>query len=558
MYLLKKIKLSSLLLSLIFLLPSTQSFLFSDQSPPPTNLEYSFFQTGIGSIDLKIVLKFTGNESGKSSLTLPSSWGPQVKLYEEIYDLNSSTCEILDTDQPHVKEIHYAPHNEVSIEYKVRLVDDKKLDFENRFKSFGSEDYFFATGNSLLIILDSSDTESHVSLNWEGLPASWNLANSYGVNQLKQDLFIQTSKLTDTTFCGGDFEILESNNLLNPIYIALRGDAIPSKKDFLRLVESIIQSQRDFWNDHSDPHYLITVLPIDRENSYSGVVLTNSFNLILGKMEGMLEILTDLISHEYFHNWNGKKISSSEPEGSMYWFSEGFTDYYSFKLNYQYGLLEKSEYVGKLNTLLGEYYSSPVLQKGNDGIKNHFWEDPSYRRLPYIRGCTLALYLDSIIKDRSSELYSLDNVMYDLHDLVQETKKPFSIKDFYNLCAKYLSSEDIELVKGIIENGDIVPLDENMLGSDYDIEWTDYFGFYLEKSLKQGVIQGVYNDNSANQAGLQNGMKIVDWSKNENIISVDVLFKSGETKLITYELESTGKIPQFINKSDSSYFNNVP
>ena len=548
MHLLKKIKLSSLLLLLIFLLPSMQSFIFSDESPPLTNLEYSFFQSGIDCIDLKIVLKFKGNELGKSSLTLPSFWGPQVKLYEEIYDLNSSTCEILDTDQPHIKEINYAPHDEVYIEYKVHLVDEKKLDFKNRFRAFGSENYFFATGNSLLIIPDSSDTESHVSLNWEGLPANWNLANSYGVNQLKQDLLIQTSKLTDTTFCGGDFEILESNNLLNPVYIAVRGDRIPSKENFLSLIESIIQSQRDFWNDHSDPHFLITVLPIDRKNSFSGTVLINSFNLLLGESEEILDLLRDLISHEYFHNWNAGKISSSEEEGSMYWFSEGFTEYYSYKLNYQCSLLEKKEYVGKLNAILGEYYSSPVLQEGNDEIKNRFWENPSYQRLPYIRGCTLALYLDSIIKSKSRDLYSLDDLMHDLHDLVQETKGPFSIKDFYNLCTKYLSAEDIELVKSIIENGDIVPLNENMLGSDYYLEWTDYFGFYLEKSLKQGIIQGVYNGNSANQAGLQNGMKIVDWSKNESTISVRVSFKNGDAKLIVYELGPMEKIPQFIDR----------
>jgi predicted metalloprotease with PDZ domain len=64
-----------------------------------------------------------------------------------------------------------------------------------------------------------------------------------------------------------------------------------------------------------------------------------------------------LISHEYFHTWIGgdQGLKMPAPDEIYKWFSEGFTDYYSFKLVKLMGTISNEDFLSYINQYLREY-----------------------------------------------------------------------------------------------------------------------------------------------------------------------------------------------------------
>ncbi|EER21850.1 MULTISPECIES: M61 family metallopeptidase [spotted fever group] len=141
-----------------------------------------------------------------------------------------------------------------------------------------------------------------------------------------------------------------------------------------------------------------------------------------------------LLAHEHMHNWTGKKIRNNL-EGLNYWWSEGFTDYYSRVLALRSSVITLEEFIEEFNQFFEDYYLSPVINEYNSKIKDDNWKDYAVEKLPYYRGFVLALYLDSLIKENNKSK-SLDNVMLDLFKTSKEQE--FSSDYFKKIVKNYV------------------------------------------------------------------------------------------------------------------------
>ena len=56
-----------------------------------------------------------------------------------------------------------------------------------------------------------------------------------------------------------------------------------------------------------------------------------------------------LFAHEHFHSWTGGKIRNNEQEELNYWWTEGFTEYYSRVLALRSGGLSIEEFINDCN-----------------------------------------------------------------------------------------------------------------------------------------------------------------------------------------------------------------
>ena len=402
----------------------------------------------------------------------------------------------------------------------------------------------------MFVIPAEQDSKMAITLKWNDIPKDWKIANSFGQEQVLQEIVVFPNDLHSGAFLAGDFQIIECNPGTNPVYIAIRGKWPFSADEFTALVEQIFISQRDFWNDHKFPYYLVSVVPIDAKNSTGGTALRDAFSLFLGdnnfSKDDYLKHLGWLISHEHFHTWNGHKIRSSEPEGSMYWFSEGFTEYYAVKLNRKSGIMSQKEYIDHVNAILMDYFSSPVHNASNETITKNFWTDPATGKLPYDRGFVLALYLDTKIQ-LNPEGLSLDNFMYDLFELTNQKDIGFSSDDLLNLVANYIDQQDLHSLKKFVIEGDSIPVFHHAMGSDYHLAWEDYIGFNLQESLAQGIIKGVKHGSISFQAGLANGLKLFQFNRNGTVVTLTVLDeKTSVEKTISYDLKESKQIPQYV------------
>lgn len=141
-----------------------------------------------------------------------------------------------------------------------------------------------------------------------------------------------------------------------------------------------------------------------------------------------------LVTHEYFHTWNVKRIRpielgpfdyEVENYTSMLWLAEGATSYYDDLLSYRIGFLTRDDYLKTLSeSHLATYFDLPgrlslsikessflswvKLYLPNPDTGNRY---PSY----YLKGGILFLLLDLHIIDRSDATRSLDDGMRGLY-----------------------------------------------------------------------------------------------------------------------------------------------
>ena len=142
--------------------------------------------------------------------------------------------------------------------------------------------------------------------------------------------------------------------------------------------------------------------------------------------------LLGLISHEYFHSWNVKRIKPANfvpydltqpTDTSLLWFFEGVTSYYDDLILLRTGILTQQQYLDLLNKNInavlrhsahrrqtvvdaGFYAWTKYYQPSENSINANI----SY----YTKGALIALCLDLFIRYNSRERYSLDDVMREL------------------------------------------------------------------------------------------------------------------------------------------------
>lgn len=146
------------------------------------------------------------------------------------------------------------------------------------------------------------------------------------------------------------------------------------------------------------------------------------------RSDGYVRLL-GLISHEYFHAWNVKRMKPAafqpydltrENPTRLLWAFEGVTSYYDDLALLRAGLIDRERYLG----LLAETMSA--VERGNGRTKQTLEEasfdawikyyrqdenSPNSLVSYYTKGALTALALDLLIRERSAGLRSLDDVL---------------------------------------------------------------------------------------------------------------------------------------------------
>ncbi|MFY8179621.1 MAG: peptidase M61, partial [Limnohabitans sp.] len=141
--------------------------------------------------------------------------------------------------------------------------------------------------------------------------------------------------------------------------------------------------------------------------------------------------LLGLISHEYFHTWNVKRLRPAEFASYDYtqenytellWFFEGFTSYYDDLLLRRAGLIDDAQYVKLLNKTINQVLQTPgrdvqsVAQSSFEAWTKYYRPDANSPNLTvsyYTKGALVALCLDLSLRQHGvkNHSHSLDDVM---------------------------------------------------------------------------------------------------------------------------------------------------
>ncbi len=147
-----------------------------------------------------------------------------------------------------------------------------------------------------------------------------------------------------------------------------------------------------------------------------------------------------LLSHEFFHLWNVKRIRPAEMwpydyHGEQYtpllWWSEGVTDYYADVTNLRAGLWSPEQFVQNASDNIQQVESAPEPWSAEDGSVAT-WINEVYvnsSQLYYPKGSLLGMLLDISIRDATDNAHSLDEVMRALYTRYYRQGKGFSTAD---------------------------------------------------------------------------------------------------------------------------------
>ncbi|MFC2141727.1 hypothetical protein ACFLR7_02195 [Acidobacteriota bacterium] len=430
-----------------------------------------------GAAALRIEMSFRGGLSGSTRLMLPSSWAGNQNLHEGIEGLRalSEGTEIRDTDKPHIKQVSHAPSAEIRLVFTARQRWEGEISGE-RFQKYWpsiTHDYFQFYGMVLFPFPSGyASGEIRIRLLWDGFPKSWAFCNSFGSGSREQVFTGSLNRLRRAVYAGGDYRLRELRIHNSPVTLALRGSSWKfTDPEFFSFAEKIISAEREFWQDHDFPYFLIILAPFGTgHTNMGGTGLFQSFSVFNPSDTGLDLRFKRLFAHELFHSWNATRLGAlKNPAPELYWFSEGFTDYYTRLLLLRSDLASLEDYVRDLNQKIRKYMTSPVRNAPLREAAAGYHTDDRLGDLSYQRGDFLALRWNTLIKNATEGRHSLDDLMRGLFASAREGRQVITA-GFICERIRELCGEDVEPdIRKYIREGGTLAFDGGELGPCFEL-----------------------------------------------------------------------------------------
>lgn len=505
----------------------------------------------------QIKLHFNPNDS-EANLSLPT-WIPGSYIIREfsknIIAVTASQAnqvvEVAQINKNTWKLSNLNLNQEVMVSYQVYALDYgiRQAHLDN----FGG--YFNPT--NLCLYLDEYKDLPH-QVNLVNPDPKWIFVTALPKTQQNQFVANNYAHLIDSPFLFGDLTIFEFKVLGNTHRLVLKGNIV-NNFDSDRIVEDIskiCEAQIKLFGGVA-PFESYTFLLNLAGDIYTGLEHANSTYLLAPyyslPLTHQSELTTDyrkllgLISHEYFHLWNVKRIKpevfnpydlDQENYTELLWWFEGITSYYDDLMLYRSGVIDQKTYLGLILDNINDVYKYSGVDNqtlANSSLTTwvkYYRQDensPNSIVSYYVKGALVGMCLDLLIRSQTNNKYSLDDViqlMYkdyadkgidenqiasiikaatgcelekELFQFIHSCEAlPFEqlLNDFG--CDLYTIKADVITKGGIIKNKDELPKSDKIS-----------LGAKLVKQALGYKVANIYDGSSLQQAGLAFGDIIV-------------------------------------------------
>jgi predicted metalloprotease with PDZ domain len=409
---------------------------------------------------------------------------------------------------------------------------------------------FFANGTALFgYVNDKKDIPSTVTF---VKPADWEIATALDYsNGGKRDC-----SFSQTVFKAKDYDQLVDAPIMaapelqtrcfdqegatyEVVVVSNRAFAMDSLQE---ATKKIVKVQTDFFGEVPYKHYTFlyyapTFMQMPSMGQGALEHMNSSAYLMMHQpwaqfKEGGLRI----ISHEFFHLWNVKRIHSTllgpfdytkGVRTSSLWLSEGITDYYAHALLARNGLISSSHFLGDVREWFNNYRrSKPALTKSLEELSREESDfDMENAVVLYTKGPLVGLMLDLEIRTRTDNKRSLDDVMLALNREAKQGKH-FKDEELIGKMGKIVGLDLSSFYTRFIQGTDSIAIEnvlERMgLTSKVDLMNSGGDEGQLRMTLSQKgqmVIDELPSSSMFSEAGLQKGDTVI--SLNGTPVSVE-------------------------------------
>jgi len=425
-----------------------------------------------------------------------------------------------------------------------RVCTDKQKEVTLRYKVYCNEasvrtseindDHAFLCGASVFMYVKGMENRKCIlRINY---PDAWKKVST-GLTET-QEGFLTAKNYDEFIDCPieiGNQKILEFDIEGVKHFISIFGEGNYDDNIIIEDIKKIVREQIKLFG--GIPYKEYTFLIRLAEKRGGGLEHNNSFSVITERWcftdaERYKKFLS-LVSHEFFHLWNGKRIIpkeffqynyDSENYTKCLWVIEGWTTFYGDVLLKRCGLFNKEDFFKfvekSVNNVLR--YQGRLLQSleesSFDTWIKFYKKDENYQNASisyYTKGALVALMLNLEIINYTDAEYSLDDVIRKLYEDYKAGEcKGYTNEKIRKLCEDISSVDFTDFWSKYIEGSEEIPLKKylNYIGLTLENEHKeDYVSLDIEivKDDNKLIIEKVYAGGSGYESGLNSGDKIL-------------------------------------------------
>ena len=296
--------------------------------------------------------------------------------------------------------------------------------------------------------------------------------------------------------------------------------------------QKICETEMQFWHGKSSKppfnNYVFMLNAVD--DGYGGLEHRNSTALICNrkdlprlnevKQSAGYTTLLGLISHEYFHTWNVKRLRpkefaeldySEENYTELLWFFEGFTSYYDDLLLRRAGLMDDAQYLDLLCKTANQVMQTPgrkaqaVAEASFDAWVKYYRPEPNTANATvsyYTKGALVALCFDLTLRKEGNT--TLDAVMRGLWARCKAG--PMSERDFAMVLEELSGRSFAKEIKAWVHGTGELPVRDllakhGVAVSDEPAQLQQRLGLRVAEASGGVSIKVVLNGGAAEKAG---------------------------------------------------------
>jgi predicted metalloprotease with PDZ domain len=365
--------------------------------------------------------------------------------------------------------------------------------------------------------------------------------------------------LYDSPFEASNFKSLLFNVKGVPHRIVIDGEGNYDPERMRRDVQKIVETQVELMGGEV-PYRDYTFILHLRNNAGGGLEHANStalgyprygFRIRTGdrttsaapnttdRSEPDYRSFLSLVSHEFFHLWNVKRIRpdalgpfdyTQENYTKLLWVAEGITDYYSDVALRRAGLISENDFLAATARAIQALQNTPgrleqsVEESSSDSWIKYYRPDENSVNSQvsyYDKGAILGLLLDLEIRKRSNGAKSLDDVMRYLYTEFFKKDRNYTPADFQKATelmagssleeffAKYVrQTEELDYNSALAAAGLRLDTGVTTTEAGKPVERV-FFGADFQQQGDRVMVQRVYAGSPAYEQGLNAGDQIV-------------------------------------------------
>ena len=380
------------------------------------------------------------------------------------------------------------------------------------------------------VVLDMPD----VPLEWEAAGAS--LKRVEQVSRARKLEFAATGydALVDAPIEAAKFEKFELPGMNPPVSVVVHGDKW-KKKDVEEELRRICAYELKLMEGAPYEHYTFIIhLGKEAAGAGGGMEHPNSTAISLRSEEE----LPNIAAHEFFHLWNVKRIRPATLDPVDYtkeqytralWFAEGVTSTYAAYTVVRSQLWSKDQFYFDLSQQISGLEARPAnrWQSAEESSLDAWLEKyPLYDRPEnsvsyYAKGQVLGVLLDILIRDRTDNEKSLDDVLRAMNNEFAKQNKPYRDSFDIRLTAEQVAGGSFEdFFRDYVSHAQPLPYSRILALAGLDLRTAQrkrpVLGFFTERGASgEVIVRNVDAESSAAEAGLRSGDVILSWNGSE-------------------------------------------